>query len=418
MKLGSAGLVLRHPQIRLPLLGSLIGRVPLGVATVALLLGVQAATGSTEASGIVTAAATVGVAAGAVVQGRMLDRLPRKAVLASFACVQIVALCLLAVATSAKAPLVLLAGLALLFGLSVPSLTATTRWLMRSVVTEDELPAAFTLDTVVLQFLFVIGPSAAAVVTSLFGPSPALFGCAVCILVGTGIFLRTAAPDLLVPAPKPVKSTVDAQSDHARPTLYIAVFLLAMAFVSTSSGFLSLGITELATVRQGSLEPVGIAFSAMSIGSLTGGLVFGALKWKSPLATQYVLLATGNAALLAVLTTLPAFGVFYVVIAVAGLFLSPLASLASQTLDRLAPPSAWMQTQGWGTVANTAGQTAGLAAGGIVAGLAGPVLAFACSAGAVALAAVVAMPTLMRASRKAPNGAEEPAPALVPEEKT
>lgn len=416
MKLGAAGLLREHRSIRLPVLGSLIGRIPLGVATVALLLGVQQSTGSTVSSGFVTAGATVGVAVGALVQGRMLDRLPRKRVLAGFGTVQVVSLCLLALATSMRTPLPELVVLAMLFGLSVPSLTASTRWMLRSVVPADELAQAFTLDTFLLQFIYVTGPSVAAFATSLAGPTPALVGCAACVLVGTALFLRTCDSALLVPAAKPVRDTPKSRSG---PTKYIAVFLLGTSLVALSSGFLSLGITELATVRGTSLTAVGIAFSAMSVGSLVGGFTYGAVKWRVPLVAQYAVLAVGNAALLASLLALPPFPVLYVLIAVAGLFLSPLSSLATQTLDRLAPASAWMQTQGWGTVANTGGQTTGLAVGGVIAGTAGPVLAFACASGAVVLAAVVAAPALIRAGATIPARRPQPlATAALPREKT
>jgi len=65
---------LTAPGARGPVLFSLLGRMPIAMIGLAMLLYVRASTGSFAIAGLVSAAVLVGVAAGSVVQGRVIDR--------------------------------------------------------------------------------------------------------------------------------------------------------------------------------------------------------------------------------------------------------------------------------------------------------------------------------------------------------
>src|SRR5436190_9216667 len=75
-------------RVRLPVLASAVGRVPIALSGLAAIFLVQAETGSFADAGIVEACYTVGAAVGLPAQGRLVDRVGQTRVLVptSLAC--------------------------------------------------------------------------------------------------------------------------------------------------------------------------------------------------------------------------------------------------------------------------------------------------------------------------------------------
>src|SRR5438045_2011100 len=69
-------------RARLPVLASIIGRLPIALSGLAAIFLVQAETGSFADAGIVEACYTVGAAVGLPAQGRLVDRLGQTMVVA------------------------------------------------------------------------------------------------------------------------------------------------------------------------------------------------------------------------------------------------------------------------------------------------------------------------------------------------
>ena len=66
---------LTTPAARGPVLASALGRLPIAMVGLSILLYVQQETRSFAIAGLVSAAALIGVASGSVIQGRLMDRL-------------------------------------------------------------------------------------------------------------------------------------------------------------------------------------------------------------------------------------------------------------------------------------------------------------------------------------------------------
>ena len=173
------------------LLWSLVARLPLGLLSDALLFGVHTATGAVPLAGAASSITAVSAIAGALVQGRLLDRHRPPAVLGAFAAAQTAALLALTAATAAphpSAPLLLL--LAAPAGFCIPSVSAVTRMVLKRAVAPARLNTVFTADLVLLEAVFAAGPATAAAVAVAAGV-PALFaGGALLVPVGTALFLR------------------------------------------------------------------------------------------------------------------------------------------------------------------------------------------------------------------------------------
>ena len=108
------------------MLATLIGRLPIGISGLAILLYVRDVTGSFGAAGIATGALALGSALGAPLQGRVVDR-RGVAMLLPLATVHALGLLGVWAAGSLEAPAGVLAGLSLLTGAAMPPVSSVLR---------------------------------------------------------------------------------------------------------------------------------------------------------------------------------------------------------------------------------------------------------------------------------------------------
>ncbi|MFW5419823.1 hypothetical protein J0910_24700 [Nocardiopsis sp. CNT-189] len=404
------------------LLWSLVARLPLGLLSDALLFGVHTATGEVSPAGAVSSAAVVSAIAGALVQGRLLDRHRPAAVLGAFAAAQTAVLPVLSAATAARSPSVpLLVLAAAAAGFCIPSVSAVTRLVLKRAVAPARLNTVFTADLVLLEAVFAAGPAIAAAAAAA-GGAPALFACGALIVpAGTALFLHAAhrvgsaaaagaaaegadgagrggerggaastgpqpadapPPGGRLSAPPSAGAGGPAPARGLRPWYAVLRILPAAALAGAPLGLVEAGLLRLAAERSATVAPVGAALSLFALGSLVGGLLFAAVRRPARPGRAIALLCLAQAAALAAVATGPGFTAAGAALAAAGLCAVPQLSLFLQLIDRAAPPSGWAQAQSLGGVADTVGSAAGLAAGAAAAGALG--------SGAVLSAAVAA----------------------------
>ncbi|MYT96618.1 MULTISPECIES: MFS transporter [unclassified Streptomyces] len=197
---GSGPLLAQRHVARL-LLGTLIGRLPGGMAPVAILLLVADQGGSLKTGGLLCALYGLASAVGQPVLGRMVDR--RGQTLVTATAVLLTTVCLLALsAVEVAAHVGLAAGLVALAGLSTPPLEAGLRALW-PVVLPDEARrrAALALDTGAQGLIYVTGPPLVAVLSATTGPRTAMEVTAVLGLLGAIVVLSAAPSRHWRPAP-------------------------------------------------------------------------------------------------------------------------------------------------------------------------------------------------------------------------
>src|SRR3954453_20519771 len=81
LALASYARILRTPGVAAIVFATLIGRLPIGISGLAILLYVQGVSGSFAAAGVCAGALALGSAAGAPLQGRLVDRRGERALL-------------------------------------------------------------------------------------------------------------------------------------------------------------------------------------------------------------------------------------------------------------------------------------------------------------------------------------------------
>jgi MFS family permease len=162
---------------------SLVARLPVAMANLAIILRVAGATGSYARAGAVTAAYVVGTGIMGPVLGRLADRIGRRPVLLLSAAVNAAGLISLAFIPVRETAVVLV--VAALAGASVPPVAAAVRSLWASLVPGGGQSNLYALDATMQEATFMVGPTLVALLSSLSGPPAALVACGAIGLAGT-----------------------------------------------------------------------------------------------------------------------------------------------------------------------------------------------------------------------------------------
>lgn len=255
--------LLRIPGVVRITAWQLFTRLPLGMLSLAILLHVQAATGSYGRAGAVVACVSVGEAVAMPLTARLTGVLGVSPVVLSAAVTNGAAM--VALATVAPNPY-LLCALGATVGASVPPVMPVVRALYPQLVPEDAVRALFALDTAAQELIWVIGPVAATLLsTSVSSESPLFATAAVTVIGSIGFILSLSRRK-----PRIVRN----RSVFGRVLLYKQVVLAMVASLALVASFLALEVGVVAQYK-GDGVIVGIAIAVSSIGSLLGGILLG-----------------------------------------------------------------------------------------------------------------------------------------------
>jgi MFS family permease len=377
--------VLRLPDVARTLVSSLLGRLPYTAIGLLLILRVRGMGGSYAEGGAVVAAFALGLAAGAPLVGRMVDR--RGQTLVLMCCAIAASLPLLAVALVPDAtPILVVGAVAALSGLLHPPLSGCMRALWSTLVPEgDSRHAAFALESSALELTFVIGPvvlvGGLAAATS---PGAGLAACAVLLIAGTWAFATTPSSRRWRPA-APRGGDRSVAGALASPALL--VLLLGVAFVGASFGAIELAVTAFAE-EHGSSGLAGPLLGAWAAGSLVGGLVAARSGAPAQPARRVLALLAATAVADALLIAAPSPWALAVALLLAGSFIAPAFATLYGMVPDLARAGTLTESYTWLTTGISIGAAAGSALAGAV------VAAGSSQAGLAVAAALVALGAL------------------------
>ncbi|WP_155375614.1 MFS transporter [Catellatospora vulcania] len=345
--------VLRSAQVPRILVASLVGRLPLGAAPLALLLAARESM-SLGWAGVLVGAYTAGSAVGQPVVGRLADRGRQGPPLWGAVAVSTVAFAVLALRPDPPVAVVAAA----LAGLGTPPFEACLRALWRDVVDERLVPTAYTLDVTAQELIFVVGPLLATAAVALGGPSAGLLAIAAVQLAGTALY--TTAPAVRRLRSVPVARHWSGPLRSGR----LLRILAATVLIGFGIGATTVAVTDHAAAA-GRPSWGGWLLAAQAAGALAGGLAFARLVSANParrLAGVAVLLGASYLPL-ALTLSLPLTGLALVV---TGLWLPPVLTGVFLVVDRIAPEGTAVEAFAWVATAFAVGSAAGAAVAGTV----------------------------------------------------
>jgi MFS family permease len=352
--------ILRTPGVAAIVFATLLGRFPIGVSGLAILLYVQDVSGSFAAAGVCAGALALGSAVGAPLQGRLVDRRGERALL-PLAFTHACGLLLVWLLGAAGAVPAVLAVAAFAAGAAIPPVSSVlrSRW---PLLLDDLLllPAAYALDSVLIEIVFVTGPLITTVIVATIGPEYALTLSAACVLAGTTMLLAQLHGRARPEAP-------DAGSRRFGLGALAAPGMRTLVLASLPVGF-SLGTIEVAlpafSAEEGAKELAGVLLAVWSAASGIGGLVYGARTMRVPLTDVHLALAfalpLACAALFAAVSPLT----MALLAVVAGLPIAPLIASRNQLVERVAPRGMATEAFTWPLTALVGGVSLGAAVSG------------------------------------------------------
>jgi MFS family permease len=381
------GEVLRVPHVAVLIASTLLARFPIGINALALILYLREQTGSYAVAGIVAGGLAAGSGIGAPVQGRLVDRFGQRRVLVPLAFVHAAALGSVVALTELGAPTAVLLACSLSAGFAIPPTSAVLRSMWPSLLREQPelLPAAYALDSVTTELIFIAGPLLTALIATAMSPAAALIISAASVMVGTIAFTAQAPSRAVRP-------------DHeARATGRLGALaspgVRSLVLTSLPAG-IGIGICEVTlpafSDAEGSRELAGVLLAVWSMGSAAGGLAFGAWHRRPPLQGVHLAVTALLPLALLPLAAATSVPVMALLVLPAGMFIAPLLATRNELIGWVAPPGSRTEAYTWPVTAFVGGISIGSAmAGGIVEASSWR-LAFLVAAGAAAIGAVVA----------------------------
>lgn len=293
-----------------------------------------------------------------------------------------------AFAVGQRAPVALLAGLAVAVGASLPATTTGMRVLWPVLVTDVRLrAAAYAVLATQFQVAMVMGPLLVSGLLLVGGPATVLLVAGG--LAGGGGLLLAGTP--VSRSWRPVPGTSRRRAD--RTSAGVRTLIAGSVGAGAAAGMLTVGVPAAATAQH-SAALAGLLFAAFSAGELLGGIAYGGVSWRWSPARRLVaaqLATAGSMASLAWLVDAPLW-MLPAMFAV-GLSAAPVSITNSALLDDVAPPGALARGYTVMVAAGLLGSAGGNAAGGLLNRASDQAPLFATAA---ALMATVALWTALR----------------------
>ena len=320
-----------------------LARLEIAMASLGAVLLVEHGTGSYGLGGAVAGTLGVTAAVASPQLARLVDRFGQARVLRPAVCAHAAAVLALVLLVTAGAPIWTLVIAALASGATTVSVGALVRarWgqLLRG---RAGLHTAFSLESVLDELVFIVGPLVVIVLATTIHPAAGLLVAATATLAGS--FLLTAQRTT---EPRPTGARAAGSSALLR---FPGLVVLAVVFFAAGGIF---GSAELAVVAfadaAGRPAAAGPVLALYALGSLLAGLVYGVLQWRAPADRRFVLVVGFLAAGTVPMALAPTLPVLAAAMFLAGLAISPVIVTGYGLVEALVPADRLTEGLTWAT---------------------------------------------------------------------
>ena len=354
-RLGDYRAALTTPGAAIPVAMGLLGRIPVAMVGLAMLLYVQRETGSFATAGLVAAGALVGVGIGAVVQGRVMDRLGATMPLLVTSALFAVTTTCGVLAVESHQPTPVLIALAAAMGLTEPVVASVSRALWTHLLPSGSVRhAGYAYEAISMEVCFVLGPALAGLLAAAPWAGTGVVAAGACMVVGGVGFALAPAIRRMRPAPE--RSGGRLLGALASPGMR-TVALAALGF-GVVVGFVEVAVPASAT-NAGHPALGGVLLALWSAASVAFGLAYSARPWPVPLSQRLPVLLAVFSALVAILAVPTSLVWLSVALVVAGVWITPQATAHSAAIEVVAPRGTVTEAFGWVITSVTFGLAAG-----------------------------------------------------------
>ncbi|MFC4586904.1 MFS transporter [Sphaerisporangium corydalis] len=345
------------PGTRGFVIAGFIGRMPMSMLGIGIVLLISALTGSYATAGAISATVALAFAIAAPLSGRLVDRFGQARILVPFVLLHGAALVTLMLCAAYGAPIWTLFVTGVVVGGSANSLGSMVRARWSHILGGSaRLHTAFSFESVADEVIFVAGPALVTGLTTLVNLYAGLILTLVCTVAGTLAFALQRGTE-------PPSRPGPAQSGS--PITIPGVALLSCVFLAMGAVFGSVDLITVAFAEDnGAKAASGLLLGSFAGGSMVSGLWYGFHAWTISLRHRFVrslaVFAIGLTPILLIADTkIMAVALFF-----AGLAISPTIITGYALIERLVPAHLLTEGMSWISTAVGFGVAIGAWAGG------------------------------------------------------
>jgi predicted MFS family arabinose efflux permease len=384
---GPRGLLLPYAEIfRIPRawrfsLAGIIGRMPMAMFGLGVVLLISAVTGRYGVAGSVAAAGSLGGAASAPQIARLVDTRGQHRVLVPLVLVFVSSVAGLIIAVELDAPDWALFLPGIVAGATMPSLgpMARARW-SALLGSSPRLHTAFSLESVADEVCFVLGPAIVTLLATQLHPAAGVASAALLCLAGTLWFASQRSTEPRVRARgargdgespqaggSPGGSSPRGRAVH-RPLLPApGLVVLIPVYLCLGSMFVAIDLSTVAFAAHAGHKPLaGFVLGCYALGSATGGLWYGTRSWKAPAWRRLAIALTMTVAGVCTFWAMPNLLLLTLVIYLCGMTIAPTLIAGFSLLESQALPGRITEAMSWLTTGISVGVALGATAVGFI----------------------------------------------------
>jgi MFS family permease len=323
-----------------------VGRMSMSMYGLGTVLLIASLTGRYGLAGTVAAAGSIGFAVLSPYIAQLADRFGQRRVLLTQVAIFAVASVSFIGLTESRAPFGVLLVTGAIAGGFMPSTGNMVRTRWSALLSDDQrrLHAAFALESVNDELIFVIGPALVTLLATQVLPASGIGTAAGLAIIGTTLFAlqrRTEPP----PKPRPERPT----ERRGRPSLPAAgLVTLSPAFLFLGAMFVTVDLSSVAFATELGHRPLaGLVLGTYALGSAIGGLWYGSRNWRAPAGRRFITtaaLVVAGATSFIFMPNLPALDGACLI---AGLSIAPTIIAGYAILERQAQPHRRTEAMAW-----------------------------------------------------------------------
>ncbi|MGD0699914.1 MAG: MFS transporter [Trebonia sp.] len=395
----------------------IIGRLPMSMYGLGLVLLISAGTGRYALAGTVSAAAALGNAACAPQFGRLTDRLGQHRVLVPICVVFALSVAGLVAAVQLHGPDWTLFAAGVPGGATMPQLgpMARARW-SALLAGSPRLHTAFSVESIADEICFVIGPAAVTLLATQVAPAAGVTCAAICCLAGTLWFAsqRSTEPRVTVKTKRqgqqaerneptaPAGRTVAARARSGFSLAAPGLFVLVPAYLFIGSMFVSIDLSTVDFAARSGHKPLaGVVLGCYALGSATGGLCYGSRNWRAPAWRRFAITLSMTVTGVCTFWAMPNLLVLTLVIYLCGLTIAPTLIAGYSLLESTALPGRATEAMSWLGTGISVGVALGATAVGFILDALGPRWGYGFAASCGVTAVLIYLAGLRRVARAA-----------------